>query len=205
MPESMNNARHTNYTSQNPLISYLLNIFLHRVSKLLSSIEANRKFGLDAGCGEGHMLGFLRQQNVVGSMVAVDLDPEYLRYAGQQFLGPFYTTANLTNLPFRNHSFDYILTTEVFEHLPDPVATIQELHRVAVAKAPLIISVPFEPFFHWGNLLRGKYWNRGGRTPDHKHFWHRSAFRRFLEPFVSIETELSFSSFPWLLYACRFK
>ena len=198
-------AQHTNYTSLNPLIGCLMHRFLQRVEKLLVGIDAKTKRGLDAGCGEGHMLQYLRRQGVLGSMVATDINTSYLQYAHRHFSGPDYCTGDLGHLPFADHSFEYVLATEVLEHVPHPADIMQELRRVARKCAPIIISVPFEPLFHWGNLLRGKYWERGGRTPDHKHFWHRSEFRQFLEAFVVIETEYSFASFPWLLYACRFK
>lgn len=53
----------------------------------------------------------------------------------------------------------------------DPVQALKEIKRVAKSSAYFIISVPNEPFFRWGNLLRGKYWNRGGRTPGHWNFF----------------------------------
>jgi ubiquinone/menaquinone biosynthesis C-methylase UbiE len=112
---------------------------------------------------------------------------------------------DVQHLAFSDNTFDYILTTEVFEHLPDPYMAMKEIRRVAKKRAYLIISVPFEPFFRWGNVVRGKYWKKGGRTPAHIHFWTQSQFRAFLLEFTKIQESCSYSTFPWLLFLCCFK
>lgn len=197
--------RHTNYISSNPLLRLLLNNFINTTINLLESINPIENIGLDAGCGEGHMLNSLYQQNVLGKLFAVDINMADLIFARKQFPYYDYYAADLCNLPFKNDTFDYIISTEVFEHLPRPENAMVELKRVSKPSAYLIISVPFEPFFHWGNLIRGKYWTRGGYTPDHKSLWNRHQFKTFLTKFVEIEIEFGLKTFPWLLYGCRFK
>ncbi|MGD9331177.1 MAG: methyltransferase domain-containing protein [Desulfobacterales bacterium] len=194
----------TNYTTRNPIIRLLLHNFMQQTGRLLKAIGAQGLYGLDAGCGEGHFLAYLYAQNILGRMVAVDLDERKLRYARQHYPLCEYRRGNIQNLPFADNTFDFVLTTEVFEHLPDPETALSELNRVARPGAHLIVSVPFEPFFHWGNLLRGLYWERGGRTPDHRSFWHRSEFRQFLSGQVSLSHQYSITTFPWLLFAGRF-
>ena len=195
--------RHTNYISKNPLFNTLLKNFLNRVVDLLKSINAIEKNGLDAGCGEGHMLGYLHEKGAIGGLTAIDLNAEHLNFANKRFPYFDYRVADLCNLPFPDNTFDFVMSTEVLEHLPHPGQALMELNRVAKPEAYLIISVPFEPFFHWGNLVRGKYWERGGYTPDHRNFWNRHQFNAFLSTFVEIEAKFSFKTFPWLLYGCR--
>lgn len=205
MPNSDADIRHTNYISKNLLFNTLLKHFLNRVGDLLKSINAIGKNGLDAGCGEGHMLGYLHEQGAIGRLTAIDLNPEHLNFAKERFPYFDYQVADLCYLPFSDDTFDFVMSTEVLEHLPNPGRALMELKRIAKPEAYLIISVPFEPFFHWGNLLRGKYWKRGGYTPDHRNFWHRHQFSAFLSPIVEIEADFGFKTFPWLLYACRFR
>lgn len=195
----------TNYSSRNPVIRLLLNRFMVRIGSVLQKINAVDMFGLDAGCGEGHLLAYLYEHRKVGKMEAVDLDAQKLAYAKRHYPYYSYRIGNLQRLVFDDNSFDFILSTEVFEHLPEPSKTLLELHRVAKPGAHLIISVPFEPFFHWGNILRGKYLDRGGRTPDHLHFWHNHEFRAFLSPCVRITESFSMGTFPWLLFHARFR
>ena len=197
--------RHTNYISKNPLFNALLKNFLNRVGDLLKYINAYGKIGLNAGCGQGHMVGYLHDQRAFDRLTAMDLNPEHLYFARKHFPYFDYHVADICNLPFSNNTFDFIMSTEVFEHLPYPQQAMMELKRIAKPEAYLIVSVPFEPFFHWGNLIRGKYWERGGYTPDHRNFWHRHQFSALLAPVVEIEAEFGFKTFPWLLYACRFR
>lgn len=205
MPNPSVQIEQTNYIQHNPIIKVLLANFIDKICETLVSIGASKKQGIDAGCGEAHMLGHLHARKVLGDLVAVDVSNDHLTYAMENCPYFDYLEADLIRMPFADHTFDYVISTEVFEHLDDPVRAIMELRRISRKNAYLIISVPFEPFFHWGNMARGKYWNRGGYTPDHRNLWNRCEFRKFLAPFVHIEREYGFKSFPWLLYGCRFK
>ncbi len=198
------NASLTNYTSQNPVIRILLGNFMRHIGQLLDAIDAVSLCGLDAGCGEGHLLDYLFRWRHVRDMIGIDLDAANLRYATRHYPHCDYMRGSISDLPFADNSFDYILSTEVFEHLPTPARALEEIRRVARPGAHLIVSVPFEPFFHWGNLVRGLYWDRGGRTPDHVSFWHRHEFCCFLSTQVTIARVYSVATFPWILVAGRF-
>ena len=50
---------------------------------------------------------------------------------------------SVMELPFVDHSFDVVLCTEVLEHVPEPVKTLKEFHRVLKPGGHLILSVPF--------------------------------------------------------------
>lgn len=177
---------------------------MNRIGYLLNAINANQLYGLDAGCGEGHLLAHLYKKKLLGRMVAIDLDHRKLNFARKHYPYCEYRNGNIQNLPFADNTFDFILTTEVFEHLPDPETALSEIRRVAKPRAYLVISVPFEPFFHWGNIVRGLYWERGGRTPDHCSFWHPHEFRKFLSSHITISDQYRVNTFPWLLIAGRF-
>jgi SAM-dependent methyltransferase len=194
-----------NYFSGNLLIRCLLNRFLSRVADILNRIQAASRLGLDVGCGEGHLISYLHKREIIGDLVAVDLNTEKIRFAKNRLPAFKYFTADINKLTFKQDTFDYVLANEIFEHLPEPIGAIQELRRVLKKGAYLVISVPHEPFFHWGNLIQGKYWNRMGRTPAHVNFWNRKQFRKLLSGYAEIEEEYCFSTFPWLLYRCAMK
>ncbi len=48
-------------------------------------------------------------------------------------------------LPFENCSFDTVTSTEVLEHVPDPLRALKEMRRVLRPSGVLIVSVPM----HW--------------------------------------------------------
>lgn len=47
------------------------------------------------------------------------------------------------NIPFENSRFDYVLCTEVMEHVPEPAAFLREIHRVMKPDGILIMTTPF--------------------------------------------------------------
>ena len=193
------------YSSGNPLIRWLLNRLLKKTSGILRKINASSQSGLDVGCGEGNFIHHLRRQNVIGSLVAVDLDDRKLRLAKWQYPDCTYLNADIKNLNFKDNTFDYVIASEVLEHIPAPLEAIREIQRVAKKDAYFIFSVPHEPFFRWGNVVRGKYRQKGGRTPTHVNFWMLSEFKRFISGFVEIEEVYWLSVFPWMLYLGKFK
>ena len=143
------------YESGNLLIRWRLNRLLRKIADLLYRIDASNLHGLTVGCGEGHMLFYLHQCRLFSSMVAVDINKQKLRHASIHHPVCKYLVSDVTSLNFKENSFDYILATELLEHLPRPDKAMEEICRVAKPRAYIILSVPYEPFFHWGNLLRG--------------------------------------------------
>ncbi len=47
------------------------------------------------------------------------------------------------NIPFEDNRFDYVLCTEVMEHVPEPAAFLKEIHRVMKPDGLLIMTTPF--------------------------------------------------------------
>ncbi len=66
------------------------------------------------------------------------------------------TLANIKEgLPYDDDFFDIVVAEQILEHLPDPVAAVAELCRVAKPGALLIIGVPVFP--GWIAALRNSY------------------------------------------------
>lgn len=94
---------------------------------------------------------------------------------------------------------DWMLCLEVLEHLENPRALVAKL-----ASHPQIgaaISVPWEPWFRLGNLLRGKNVSRFGNDPGHVQQFSPSSFGKLLREFYPrVEIQVSF---PWILAVAR--
>jgi SAM-dependent methyltransferase len=56
--------------------------------------------------------------------------------------------ADLNELPLEDGSFDFVLCTEVLEHVADPARVLGELHRVLRPGGGLLLSVPFVGELH---------------------------------------------------------
>lgn len=193
------------YNTKNPVIKFLSNRLISQVTNILKDFDAYAYRGLDIGCGEGQLITKLYNRGVVKDIIAIDIDENRLKYAKTNNTVAHYIKQDINALGFKSDCFDYILATEVFEHLPDPPAAMRELKRVAKKNAMFIISIPYEPFFHWGNLLRGRHLMNLGKTPNHINFWKKSEFNEFLGKYINIKQKISCATFPWLLYSGIFR
>ena len=133
----------------------------------------------------------------------MDLDRERIECAAAENPVADYVLSDAARLPFADGSFDYVLSAEILEHLPDPDSAMSEICRVCAQGARVVITVPYEPFFHWGNVLRGKHLRRWGWTPAHVNRWTRSQARSFLESHLRVTRESGLKTFPWLLFSAE--
>jgi ubiquinone/menaquinone biosynthesis C-methylase UbiE len=60
-------------------------------------------------------------------------------------------------LPLRRESFDAVICSELLEHVPDPIAVIEETHRVLRAGGTLLVCVPFLTRIHGDPFDFGRY------------------------------------------------
>ncbi len=70
--------------------------------------------------------------------------------------------SDITDIPEADESFDAIMCIEVFEHLPDPLAALDEFYRLLKPNGYLIITAPFASFTHFAPYYFStgfsKYW-----------------------------------------------
>ena len=163
--------------------------------------EAGSKSVHEVGCGEGHILGMLAQNqfdvrgcDVSESSLAVaklESEKHGLKFPLQ--------IKSIYDLDPTVDSADTVLCCEVLEHLDDPETALMKL--VSITRKDLILSVPWEPVWHLLNMARGKYWHALGNTPGHYQHWTRKMFIDFVKQhadIVAIKTPL-----PWTLVHCR--
>jgi SAM-dependent methyltransferase len=93
---------------------------------------------LEAGCGTGYMSHWLSQQ-FHWPITPLDLDFGALAYSSSRRR----TQANIAALPFRDATFDALLSLDVIVHFPrgEESRALTEFHRVLQPGAPLILRV----------------------------------------------------------------
>lgn len=67
---------------------------------------------------------------------------------------------DIANIPEKNESFDVILCSEVFEHLPNPIDAIKEFQRLLKKDGVLIITAPFCSLSHFAPFHFSTGFNR---------------------------------------------
>jgi SAM-dependent methyltransferase len=192
-PISSNQAK---YESGNPVVQRLLGRFFGRVEAAVAPLGAESV--LDAGCGEGEALHRLAAV-LPGRVAAVDLEDRCVAEVRARFPAVEASRGSVTDLAFADASFDLVLCLEVLEHLDDPAAAVAELARVS--SRHVVVSVPYEPWFRLGNLLRGNHLAGLGNHPEHVNHFNRASLRRLLETSLDV-AEVSVA-FPWLVATAR--
>jgi len=190
----------SNYASANPAIRFLLKRFDRRLKAALSALQPALKTVLEVGSGEGYSTGLIRSSLQSSStLVSSDLIPDLVQRSIQRSGRNNNLVQNIHSLAVRTNAVDLVIALEVMEHLPEPETALRELARVTARCA--IITVPFEPWWRVGNMLRGAYWNDWGNTPDHLNHWGRNSLAEFLrQRFERVHVTVSF---PWLIAICE--
>lgn len=115
---------------------------------LLSEIDLKDKKFLDAGCGLGFFSkrAFSKKAKVTG----IDIGGRLIARCKKTIPGVNFMNGSVTRMPFDDKSFDIVLSTEVIEHVEDPVDAIQELFRVVKPNGYIVLTTPnkvFKPLF----------------------------------------------------------
>jgi SAM-dependent methyltransferase len=166
------------YTASNPAIRWLTERFLARLDGLCARIAAEVPDArvLEVGAGEGEIARRLARR--WDDVTALDLPDAGLREDWRGVHGPRFLHADAQRLPFADDAFDVVVSVEVLEHLPDPLAGLREYARVG--RGDLVLSVPREPWFRVGNLAAGRHVRALGNTPGHLNHWTLPGFVRFV-------------------------
>jgi SAM-dependent methyltransferase len=182
------------HTTKNPLKRKMVKNFNDSLIGLIHRLKSNEIFSLlDAGCGEGFVTQMFQKNFPNAIVTALDLSMEALTYAPKTD-HTNYLQGNIYKLPFENKSFDFVLCSEVIEHLRSPSDVLLELDRVSAEW--IICTVPNDPWFCLGNLLALKNISRLGNPPDHINHYNLRQLRRFVSSVINRPINYQ-SIFPW--------
>ncbi|MBW3003736.1 class I SAM-dependent methyltransferase [Candidatus Woesearchaeota archaeon] len=182
--------------------------------KKLSRLPKESAFNfVDVGCGFGIFMRIVGKEYPNAKIYGVDLrDEEQLKY-GYDIVNnknALFIRADALNLPLKEKSFDIVLTTDVLEHVNDPIKGLDELSRIMKDNSLLVILVPTELFlfkllrrmfgkrrfhaqYHWiGNIKNVKEFEKVLKTR------FKVIQRRFI-PFPFLRGLLNYD----LMYVCR--
>jgi len=97
---------------------------------------------LDAGTGGGYLLDVLSSR--CKCVCAIDVNSDFLEKIrhGTKRNNVALLQADVSRMPFKSSYFTKIVCTEVLEHLPDPLAAIDEFHRLLKPGGIGVIAVP---------------------------------------------------------------
>lgn len=158
-----------------------------------SNLEFLRRAGLnpafsrvlEIGCGKGAILDQLQKAGFL--VTGVDLDAAALAHCRAAHADLPVAVASGDTLPFNEHSFDAVLSFDVFEHIRDSDRHLREVRRVLKPGGCYFLqtpnkwtNIPFEIVRHWKKLNLGPIAGYREITKEHcalHNYWEMK--RRF--------------------------
>ena len=192
-------SNYRKHTSDNPLQRMLIKRFHEKITRIVGDLRPATL--LDAGCGEGFVADIFLREMPELKITGFDVNEGAVRLARLRNPRGTFSTGDIYNIDHPDDSFDVVVALEVLEHLHEPDRALAEMARVA--KRAIVLSVPHEPFFCLANAARGKNLDIDpkGSDPDHRNFWSREAFGRFVDRQLDV-VQLT-GSFPWTICVAR--
>lgn len=109
--------------------------FLERYGRLVPGLRI-----LEVGSGRGALLRHLLAQG--HTIEGVEINPDRIEES-RRIHGPLpITRVAGTRLPFRDESFDVVLSFDVFEHIRDSDDHLREVHRVLAGGGRYLLQTP---------------------------------------------------------------
>lgn len=123
----------------NKMNMYDTNRRLHVIFEELLTENLRGKALLDVGSGTGW---FSRESVLRGAQVAsLDVGENILAQVAKK-CDTERIVGSVLDIPFEDEYFDFVISTEVIEHTPNPKKAIQEMHRVLKKNGVLVVTVP---------------------------------------------------------------
>ena len=156
--------------------------FVERRRLQRTAWECNRlrpKRILDMGCGAGNLLGLLKGEEIVG----IDLSDFLIHKATLRHKDKPHIKiqkGNIEDLHFPDDWFDFIICSEVLEHVRDPKIVLTEIHRLLKPNQYMVVTVPNENLINqtkkWVLKFGLKKWVAGKYAMSNNMMeeWHRT-------------------------------
>ena len=182
------------YTDASPIMRNALRNFMGEIYQMFCACDSPESV-MEIGCGQGFVSGFLSEHFPSPSYSGLDLREKNISKMQELFPHIKGETKDFYEFNTSEVNTDVILCCEVLEHLPDPAGALQKFKEMN--PKDLIISVPHEPWFRIGAMLRGKNLSRWGNPKDHLNHWNKSSFSNLISEYFEVQSVKT--PFPWLI------
>lgn len=123
------------------------------VPPLLSSLLKDTSWEkcLDVGCGDGGLLHALDCHGYLGGKSVYALDISKRRMSLVWTVNPDFgcVVGSASDTPIREGGIDFLISTQVIEHVPDDWEMVNEMHRILAANGVLYLSTVFKKWYGW--------------------------------------------------------
>lgn len=96
---------------------------------------------LEIGAGRGVLTRVLKDRG--HQIIGTEINHEYIAFAKEENdVDLVFTNVETTDLPFPDKSFDFVISFDVFEHIPDSDAHLKEVSRVLAPGGSYLLCTP---------------------------------------------------------------
>ena len=137
---------------------------------------------LDLGCGDGELLGWLREHKRVDAR-GVEIDPSNVRRAIARGVSVYQSDIEQGLVDYPDGTFDYVILSQTLQEMLHPLTVLREMLRVGRHAI-----VAFPNFGHWSTRVSHLISGRAPRTKLFPYDWHESPNLHFLtiDDFISL-------------------
>ncbi len=149
---------------------------------LIPKLIKENSIVLDVGCNTGFLGKKLREKGIVSD--GIDINEEALREAKKYYRKVFRRDLYNPNLKLNNNKYNYIVFSDVLEHLPRPDILLTRCRKYLEKDGLIIISMPNIARIQIRlGLLFGKFdYTRGGILgEDHLRFFTKKSATKMIE------------------------
>jgi len=162
------------YRTQDLLDEYLSEeriAFYDSVAAVCAGLEPRSV--IDVGCGAGNLIEALRRScSPEVQLVGVDFAASGIERLAELVPDAEGIVADVYSLDLGDRVFDLVVSTEVLEHLKQPLAAVRVLDRLRSPNGAIVITVPDGAFDDY---------------EGHVNFWRDSELTAFLAPFGAVD------------------
>ena len=118
---------------------YLRHLFAYEFAR---NILPKNSLVLEVGCGEGYGSNLLSQY--VEKVVGLDIDDKTIKHASNKYSSEncIFKTYNGIKIPYKDNTFDAVVSFQVIEHIQDDENYVSEILRVLKQASPFILTTP---------------------------------------------------------------
>jgi ubiquinone/menaquinone biosynthesis C-methylase UbiE len=184
------------YQSRNVLRRLIIKRFNRQVAGVIERLKPQGV--LDAGCGHGFVMSFLSECSPSVEFCGLDFSLGALNYAHRIVPATSLVCGDVTQLPFRDDSFDLVMCFGVLPYLREPRLALQEFGRVT--RGHVLLAVANEPWFRLASVLSLTHLADLG-NPGFLHHWSRRSFIELVSQELEVVSVMA--PFPWTLVLAR--
>lgn len=129
---------------------------------------------VDLGCGSGYLLSHLKQEGRF--CLALDFNPQMTKIASELF-GLDTLLGGIDELLEKGHSFDFVMSSHVLEHIDTPREFLEKARNVLNPGGVFLVIVPNRSNIRYRDkLVKGKH-PKDHYPPHHVSFWSMKALK----------------------------